>query len=319
MKKVFLFALVFMVLSCGGQKKEGPYTIGVLQYTDNNLSTLKGFKDGLKELGFPEGSAVKFIFNGSVKDIDLLDEEARALIEADVDMIFASTTPASRIAAVEAKPYDIPVIFSPVNDPVASGILSNLRRPGGNVTGIRLSQSDKKRLEWMKKLRPELKNVMVPYNPEDRSPFATLKRVNDVAVFLNISITPYPVRSNEEVDALLLKIPESTGGIFLPRDGLVMSRHEDFAEAGIKHNLIVSTPRFDQVEAGVLTGYGFVGYEIGRQASRMAGTVINGVKPGEIPVETAEDYFFLNLKTAEKMNLNIPDYIVKQIYIPDHS
>jgi len=301
------------VFGCG-EKKNDKKIIGVLQYTDNNLTTLEGFKKGLSMKGFKEGENLEIIFHGSVDKISSLQTELSKILEKKPDLIFTSTTPAAIAAYKGTKKNKIPVVFAPVNDPLSAGIVADLKYPGGNITGIRLSRSDNKRLEWIKRLRPETRVVMIPFNPNDKSPKATLKTIQSAAEKLEIKILEYPVNNNDEIDYSLKNIPENVDAVFLPRDGLVMSRFMDYSKVCIEKNIVLSTPRYIQVKQGALTGYGFIGFEIGQQAARLASSILKGAKAGDLPVETAEDYLFLNLESAGKMKFEIDVSIIKQAY-----
>lgn len=320
MKKFIILCLLSFIfltfISCTENKKDVKKIrkIGIVQYTQTNLTTLDGFIDNLAAFGFVEGDNLKIINYGYALKIEDLNEKLKLVIAENPEIIFTSTTPAAIAAYKALKGKNIQLIFAPVNNPLDAGIVSNLTKPGEFVTGIRLSESDEKRLEWIVQLNPALKKILIPYNNEDTSPHATLNIAEKAAKKLNVEIIRYPVKTHEEITSLLNNFPDDIKAVYLPRDGMVMSRITDFVNAGYKHKFIISTPRYDQVQKGALTGYGFIGYEIGKQAGRIASMILKGTPAGDIPVETANDYFFLNLNTAEIIGLDISDSIIRQSY-----
>jgi len=310
---------VFLTLSACSKEKhiEKTYTVGIIQFTDTNNETRRGFLAGLKNYGYIEGENLRVIFDGPANTFKEINEKLEKIIEQKPDLIYAAPTPAAIAAYKMTKGTDIQVVFGPVNNPVTAGIVKNLKSPGENITGVGLAASDQKRLEWIKLISPETKNVLLPYNPADKSSQKTLKDVKDIATKLGMEVHEYKVTAPEEVLELTKNIPENTQAIFLSRDGMVMSKIEEFASIGIDKKIIVSTPRYEQVQQGAVTGYGFIGYELGKQAARLASAILKGAKAGDLPVETALDYLFINQTTAKAMGLHISDSILRQAYNPN--
>ncbi|MEG3639372.1 ABC transporter substrate-binding protein [Magnetococcus sp. PR-3] len=308
--------LVLGLLVYWGLWEQAPkvYRVGVLHFTNNNLPTLEGFKEGMRKLGYVEGEQIHYLFEGAAQDIDMLQPMAQRLVSQKPDLIFASTTPATLMAKKKAASIGIPVVFAPVNDPIATGVLNDLRHPGGDITGVRLGNSDPKRLTWLLKVDPSIKTVLVPFNATDSSALTTLKKVRIVAKQVGVELLEVPVTSAAEVTAVIKNFPPRSDAIFLPRDGLVMSRIKDFSKAAIQHKVVLSTPRYKQVEAGALMGFGFRGYDLGKQAARMADQILRGARAGDLPVETGEDYLFINLRTARAIGLQVPSQVLRSAY-----
>jgi putative ABC transport system substrate-binding protein len=315
MKRV-IFCLIIILFVVGCKDEERVYKVGALMFAPTNQITLEGFRYELSNKGYVEGQNLEFIYNGFVKNIDGLEAEARKIIDQGAEVIFAMTTPAARAAYKVAKDTDVQVVFGPVNDPVAAKLVKDLRSPGGNITGVRLAPSDGKRLEWLYRVKPDMKKIYFPYNPNDKSPLISLKTTQKAAKKLNLEIVEVPLKSREEVTESMAKIPDDVQAIFMPRDGLIMSRAKEYTKIGIEKGILVSTPRYSQIQNdGVVSGYGFNDYEIGKQAARIVDQILRtGIKAGDLPVETAEDYLFFNLETARKMNLHIDESLLRQAY-----
>ncbi len=309
------FAVVIAVgaywVAAPGNKGEPP-VIGVLQFTDNHLKTLDGFKSAMAGYGYVDGESVRYVFEGSAPTQDQLGPYMERLLEQRPDLVFASTTPAAKTAARMCAPLGIPVIFAPVNDPVAAGIVKDIRRPEGNATGVRLAKSEGRRLQSLAEVDPGIRRVFVPFTPQDPSAAASLAQIEADAPKIGLSLVLLPF--NKDMDVIGDRIvPEGVEAIFLPREGLVRSRIKDFTAISIRRRLPLSTPSLDQVEMGALTGYGFVPEEVGKQAARLARQILEGAPIANLPVETARDYCFLNMESARKMGLHVPEDFLRRV------
>jgi putative tryptophan/tyrosine transport system substrate-binding protein len=199
-----------------------------------------------------------------------------------------------------------------VNDPVSSGVVKNMRSPEGNATGVRLAPSEGRRLQSLTEIDPDIRRAFVPFNPDDPSAAASLAQIQAAAPKIGVTLVPRPFTKDMDVIADKV-VPEGVDAIFLPREGLVLSRIRDFITVSLARRLPLSTPHYEQVEMGALTGYGFMSSEIGKQAARLARQILEGKPIRELPVETARDYTFLNMETADKMGLPIPDAFLRRV------
>ena len=291
-----------------------PKVIGVIQFTANNLTTLEGFKQGMQELGYVEGDNITYLFEGPTNNREALDQVMGRLLAQQPDLIFASPTPAAAAAKRATAGTNIPVIFAPANDPIAAQLVESIQLPGANLTGVRLAPSDGKRLEELLKLSPAVTRVVVPYNPQDKSALASLQQLQEVVPRLHIELLPLPFGPGDSVATTVAPLADSVGAIFLPRDGLVMSKAKEFVALCRQHRLLLSTPRLNQVEDGVLMGYGFIGFEIGKQASRLAHRVLQGEPPATLPIESSTDYLFINMRSAADIGLEIADSLLRRAH-----
>lgn len=297
-----------------------PLVIGILLYTINNLPSFEGFKEGMKERGYVEGKEVTYLFNGPGESISALEAAMAQLIAQQPDLVYAAPTPAALIAQKATKENKIPVVFGPVNDPLVAGLVKSQQHPGGNITGVMLANSEGKRLQWIREFSPQAKTVLLPYNPDDASSILSLKNVREAAAALGFDILAKEVRNHDEISALIAKCPTGIEAIFIPRDAMIMARIKDFVDLSLQKKVILSSTRSDLVEKGALYSYGFDGFEIGKQAARLAYLILQGKNPGELPVETAEDYLAINLQTASAIGLTIAPHILHQaqkVYRPE--
>lgn len=315
---MLLFLLVASVLwplaSMATEKPGQPLVIAVLLYSKNNLPGLDGLKAGLRERGYQEGSQVEFVFNGAVDRLEDLEPAMNQLMTRKPALVYAAPTPAAQVAKRFCQEKNIPVLFGPVNDAIGGGLVTERKHPGGNITGVMLADSEGKRLQLCTEIAPRIKTVLVPYNPHDKSSLLSLESVHEAATHLGLKVEEAAVVDQAAIDKLIAQLPEGIDTIFLPRDAMVMARVKDFAEVSIRKKIILSSTRVELVEKGALLGYGFDGFELGKQVARLADQIFKGKKPGDLPVETAEDYLSINLKTAQAIGLSIDDRFLRLAY-----
>jgi putative ABC transport system substrate-binding protein len=310
---VWIVVLSLLLAACGGGQKT--YTIGVINLSPSLDDIVEAFKEGMTELGYVEGENVTYIYEGPA-GIDKLDAVAQGLVEADVDLILSLTTPATQAAQRATAGGDIPVVFVPVTDPVGAGIVDSLTKPGGNITGVTYSVQEGRRLEWLIQVAPTIEQIYIVYNPEDQSPVLALETVSETATQLGIELITREASTPEEITVAFENIPEEADAIFFLPDSVVNARIDDWLETAIELKLPTSGSNTSLVEDGALTTYGIdLTVSARQEAARLADQILRGIKPGDLPVEMAEFYLAINLKTAEAIDLDIPDEILLQANI----
>jgi putative ABC transport system substrate-binding protein len=205
-------------------------TIGLVNPTHALDPVLDGFKAGMVKLGCIEGKNITYIYQGPTGSIKSLGPAIKKLIEAEVDLIFSASTPATIQARQAAEGIGIPVVFEPVNDPVKSGIVGSLRNPGGKVTGIMASSAVfvPKGLEWLLAIAPDTKLIFVPHNPDDKS-FNSVsigKQAARIAyqVLNGVRPTDLPVETSDFFLSINLKTAQ-TIGLDIPDEILRQADH----------------------------------------------------------------------------------------------
>jgi putative ABC transport system substrate-binding protein len=282
-----------------------PFVVGILHPTKNDVETFEGFRSKLAALGYAEGADVVFEYDGPTGPGDKLTEAARKMVRDGVDLIFASGTPAADAAKKAADGTNTAVVFGPVSNPVALGVVETLRRPGGNVTGVTLPNSAPKRMKWLIDIAPSAKAILIPFNPGDKSSVTSMQLAKTAAETLGVGVFTHEVGSIDDVDALLANLPKHIDGIFLPRDSMISGRMVEIATAAVTHGLPLSTPGLKHVGKGGLVSYGFAHFEVGERAAELADKIFRGNAPANLPVETASSFLAINLKTAKAIGLPI--------------
>jgi putative ABC transport system substrate-binding protein len=310
---VWIVVLSLPLTACGRTQPQETYTIGVVNPSLLQETTVEGFKEGMAELGYIEGENVTYLYEGATDSIDGLDLVAQGLVEADVDLILSITTPATQAVQRATAGTDIPVVFVPVTDPVGAGLMDSLRHPGGNITGVTGGAQEGRQLEWLIRVVPTIEQVYVPYNPEDRSAVLALETVREAAKILGVEIIAREASTPEQATAAFENIPEDADAIFFLPDSLINARIDDWIEMAIELGLPTSAPNLAAVEGGHLTTYGIDLAAAARQeAARLADQILQGIPPADLPVETAEFYSAINLKTAEAIGVDISDEVLLQ-------
>jgi putative tryptophan/tyrosine transport system substrate-binding protein len=310
-RNIALAVLALLCLTACTTSKPEHYVIGIVNLSPSLDAVVEGFQAGMDELGYTVGENVSYIYDGAVLDIDALDPAVQRLMEADVDLMLALTTPAALSAKKAVEGTDVPVIFVPVTDPVGSGLVESLAHPGGSVTGIRTGGSIGKGLDWLLAAAPGISRLFVLHNPADDSSTLGLEELSGHAAALGLDLVVAPVRTADAFDAALASVPEEVDAIFVLPSGFFSARGARFAEAALAH-LLPTVSVSPLHRAGLLMSYGLDYYEAGKQASRLTALVLRGAVPADLPVETAESYLGINLQTARAINLDIPDDIVGQ-------
>ena len=312
---LILFLLALPACADGSGEPEPDFTIGLVTNNPNGLRNIRGFVAGMEDHGYVEGTDVTYLFAEEPRTGDALFAELRRFVDAGTDLIFTAGTPTGVAAHDITRDTGIPVVFGVIADPLAAGVLDDLTRPGGNMTGVKLGEHQGRRLELLTEIAPEVQRVLVPYDPGDTAASTAVVQARAAANALSIDLVLAQARSAADVDALLADLPADIDAIFLVPDSTVNAELDAIVMAAIDRRLPVSGPSTAQVEEGALTTYGFIHEEAGKQASRIAAQVLGGTDPGEIPVENAESFLAINLEAAEAIGLEVSDRLLRQAEI----
>jgi putative ABC transport system substrate-binding protein len=261
------------------------------------------FRTGLRGLGYIEGQNISFVFRSADGVPDVLPQLATELVNLKVDIITAWLTPAA--TAARQATTEIPIVMVSVGDPVETGLISSLARPGGNVTGLSSTgaESYAKTLELIREALPSVRRVTVLANRVD--PFSRLfvEHVEEGGHNLSILIQPIDVRGTGELDSAFAAMNNDRPDAIIIQDSLPI---KVAAELALKHRLPLVGSRL-VVEAGGLISFSANQAEMYRRAAFYIHRILRGTKPAELPVEQPTRYeILINLKTAKALGLDIP-------------
>ena len=317
--KIYIGLLV-TCLACFGcnisdSQKVSHFTIGLATNNFNGMRNVVGFQDGMTDLGYIEGENVTYLFAGEPVSGEALDTAIQEMVDQKVDLIFTAGTPTGVAAYRITASTGIPVVFGVIADPIEAGVIKDITFPGGNITGVKLDQSQDRRLELLLEIAPNIHRILVPYNPDDSAATSAVIQIVGLAQELGVELVATEVRTDQEVEELLANFPTDLDAIFLVPDSVVNAHLEEFVSLSNQLKLSVSGPSTAQVEEGALMTYGFIHNTVGIQAARMADQILRGANPGEMPIETAENFLAINLVAAEEIGLQIPDELLRQAEI----
>ncbi len=280
----------------------------------STTAVVQGFKEGMAEQGFASSNSIKYFIDSpiSMQDIDGVLED---VLESEVDLIFSMTTPFTKKVVKAVAGTKIPVVFGPVYSPQKSGIVQSLRQPGGNVTGVRVRGSTGKALEWFKKVNPAIEKVYVPFQPSNNASLRGVEDLKEIARKINIEVMPEAYEEMAELNQKLAFMPEDVDGIFLISSNLYHDYINRLGEVGFARKIPVISSTHQSHGGGVMLSYGKENFLLGKQVSRMAGKILKGISPADLPVETADFFLKIDLSVARKIEMTIPDHILQRANI----
>jgi putative ABC transport system substrate-binding protein len=276
---------------------------------------IEGFLQGLRERGYVEGKTIIIEYRFSEDRNDQLPALAAELVALKVQLILASGTPAS-FAAKQAT-STIPIVMGGiVADPVETGLVASLARPGGNITGMSMMTAPLggKRLELLKRTVPGLARVAVFWNPLNPAYGPILKELDAAATALRLKLQRLEVRVPADFEgAFEAAIRQRAGALITPGDPLVANRPRMVADLALKYRLPTLADNKEFVEAGGLLSLGPDLVESYRRAATQVDKILKGANPAELPMEQPTKFdLFVNLKTARALGLTIPQAVLIQ-------
>jgi putative ABC transport system substrate-binding protein len=297
-------------------EKSRTYTVGVMNTLPMLDQILPGFKKGMREMGYIEGETIRYLYGGPITDVSKCSEAAQSLLAAKVDLILSISTSATRAVKQATAGTGLPMVFAVVTDPVGAGIVESMRQPGGNITGVASGIAEARRLEWLVRIAPDIRQIYVPFNAKGKAPLLALKMVHNAAAKLGVKLITREAHDPETLIDAVRNIPADADAVFLLPAGFGGTGLLDMVTTASKRNLPLSAPSIRGVEEhDILTSFGIDQHLVGKQAARLTDQIFKGARPADLPVETAEFYLAVNLKTAKTIGLAIPDEILRQAHL----
>ena len=281
--------------------------------TDLALS-LEAFRQGLRELGYVEGQNLAIEYRFADDRLERLPALAAELVRLKVDIIVAAETPAIRPAR-EATPT-LPIVFPVAGDPVATGDVDSMARPGGNVTGLSILAPGLggKRLQLLKEVVPGLSRLAVLWAPENPYAALVLRETEMAAQALGVQLHTLRVQDSAEFErAFSEMVRERAEALSVMPDSMFYAKRSTLVALAAKNRLPVISPWREYVEAGGLMGYGPSIPDMYRRAATYVDKILKGAKPADLPVEQPTKFeLVINLKTAQALGLTIPPTLLFQ-------
>jgi putative tryptophan/tyrosine transport system substrate-binding protein len=283
--------------------------VGFLFYGAPELALeIEAFRKGLRELGYSEGQNIIVEYRFARGQVGKLPELAAELVHLNVEVIVTPTTPSS-MAAKQAT-STIPIVIAGVADPVGAGLITNFRRPGGNITGLSSigAELGGKRLELLKGLVPEASRLAVVYHPDDRSNVLVLKELQAAAPTLGLELQPVEVReANDFQGAFVTMGRQRVHAFFGAAAVLTYANRQMIVDLAAQNRLPAMWGHRQFVDVGGLMSYAVNFYDQCRRAAAYVDQILKGAKAGDLPVQQPTKFeFIINLKTVKALGLTVP-------------
>jgi ABC-type uncharacterized transport system substrate-binding protein len=304
-------------LSARAQQSGQVRRVGVLVgYAESDLMAqhrISAFQRGLQELGWREGHNIRLDVRFAAADPDRMRAYATELVGMVPDVILAQTTPIT--AALLRQSRTIPIVFVIVSDPVGSGFIESLARPGRNATGFVNLESTlvEKWVELLKEIAPKVSRAAMMFNP-DTAPFAGYYMRPFEAAARSLAIEPIgaPVRDEADIERTIAGLAQDAkGGLVIMTDIYTLTHREPINRLTAHYRVpaVNSTTAITR-EGGLLT-YGVDTIDLFRRAAPYVDRILKGAKPGELPVQVPTKFeMVVNLKTAKALGLDVPPMLL---------
>jgi putative tryptophan/tyrosine transport system substrate-binding protein len=273
-------------------------------------SFFDAFREGLRELGWIENKNIVIEYRWAGESPERLPELAAELVRLKVDIIIGST-PGAR--AAQQTTTSIPIILCIAEDAVKQGFVSNLARPGGNITGMTAMTTELagKRLELLREAAPSVSRVALLWNPSGSGP-DYLKDTQTAARSLGVTLQSVEVRTADDFESAFATILKGRAQALVVGPGQFMFSHQtEVVEFAIKNHLPSIYAWKAPVSGGGLLAYGVSISQVCRRAAYYVDKILKGAKPGDLPIEQPTKLdFVVNLKTAKSLGIAIPESIL---------
>jgi putative ABC transport system substrate-binding protein len=312
---IFAIALTFVFggVEASAQQPGKILRIGILlpSTASFNSARVEAFRRRLRELGYVEGKHIVIEYRHAEGKLERVPDLAAELVRLKVDVI---VTAGPAILAAKNATATIPIVFAHVNDPVGSGLVSSLARPGGNITGFSLMvpDLDGKRLELLKEAFPKVVRVAFLWEPGGTRGNRALASMDAVTKALGVKLLSLPVRNLDEFETAFARAKrDGAQALITTPNPLINAQQRQVLDFAAKNRLPAMYTTSEFVEAGGLMSYAPTYADLWRRAADFVDKILKGAKPAEIPVEQPTKFdFVINLKTAKQLGLAIPPEVL---------
>jgi putative tryptophan/tyrosine transport system substrate-binding protein len=302
-------------LAARAQQGDRVRHIGVLSAADENDPLAKtassAFTKALADLGWADGRNVRIDLRWHGGDINRIRALAQELVGLQPDIIVVGGSLTAATVALQRETRTIPIVFANVVDPVASGIVPRLDRPGGNITGFATFEPSLggKWLELLSEIAPGLKRAAIIFNPETAAPkSAYMPSFETAARSLKVEAITAPVHSDVEIETAIVALArEPGGGLVVMPDAFMVAHRAPIILAAARNNVPAVYYLSEFARDGGLLSYGVDPVDLVRRAASYVDRILRGEKPGDLPVQFPTKFeMTVNLKTAKALGLEVP-------------
>lgn len=306
-------ALLMSVTACSGTGSSKVIRIGIVQIVEHpSLNTIReAFIEQLASKGFKEGENIEIDYQNAQGEQTNLNTICQKFVADKCNLIVAIATPSAQAAANMTQ--DIPVLFSACTDPIGSGLVANLEKPGGNVTGTSDAVSAEKIMELAKRITPDIKKIGALYNSSETNSISVINNLKEYAAKNGMEVIEGTVTNSSEVQQVTQSLAGKVDAIFSPIDNTIADAMPVVAQVTESTKMPMYVGADSMVNDGGLATYGVNYTVLGQETGNMAAEILNGTKPGDIPVRTISDVeIYVNVATAEAIGVTIPADVLSE-------
>jgi putative ABC transport system substrate-binding protein len=309
------FVLFSAPLAVEAQQPGKVYRVGILTNKASDPAEARlwqAFRSGLRERGWIEGENILIEFRGAEGNTARLPELAADLVRLKVDLIVARSS--MFVQPAKEATSSIPIVFVVHADPVRTGHVTSLSRPGGNITGLANLMTDlgPKELELLSSAVPVAKRIAILWNPDTPSHIPALKAVGEAARTLRVQLQAVGARTAAELEGAFAAMARARAqAVLVLGSPIFFTARQRVAELAITHRLPTMLDASDYVEAGGLMSYSPNYDDLYRRGAVYVDKILKGAKPADLPVEQATKFeLVINIKTAKALGLTIPQSVL---------
>ena len=278
------------------------------------LHVIKAFEEGLRSLGYRVGENVVIEYRFANGQMERLPALAADLVRLGVDIIIVAGVNPTTLAAMEAT-TTIPIVMTVSVDPVATGLVASLARPGGNVTGLAVDAGGEilgKRFELLKETLPNLSRLGIMFNPDVAHNRIRQTSMTETARALGLTTIPVEARGLDALEqAFAIMVRERAQAFVMQGDSVLYNHRSQIAEMALKNRLPAASVSKEFADAGFLLTYGADIGDLYRRSAVFVDKIFKGAKPADLPVEQPTKFeLVINLKTAKALGITVPPSIL---------
>ncbi|MDT2595781.1 tryptophan ABC transporter substrate-binding protein [Enterococcus dongliensis] len=311
---VFAYQMGSRQTDAATDKKTEVKTVGILQFISHpSLDQIKdGVIEGLKKEGYEDGKNIKVEFLNGQGDQSKLNSMSQQLLEKKSDVLVGIATPAAKALANATN--DTPIIMGAISDPVSAGLVKNLKKPAGNVTGVNNLTPVDQQIDMAKELFPKAKTVGMIYSSSEENSKSQIERAEKKAAAVGYTVKKYAISSSNEIATITQQACKETDFLYIPQDNTIASAFQTLISESDKAKKPVFVSVDNMVKEGGIATVGQNQFDLGVETGKMAAAVLSGKStPADTPVNVI-DYgdMIINEEKAKELGITIPANIKEE-------
>lgn len=287
--------------------------VGILQLTSHPAldEIHRGIIAGLKKEGFINHKNIQIDFQNAQNDQSALKSMSDHFVNEQSQVTIGIATPAAQALANATS--QIPVVMGAISDPVGANLVTNLKHPDKNITGVMHVEPIAKQIKLIKQIMPTLDTIGVLYTSNDDSATKSYQDFKKAATKAGLKIKTYTISSTNDVAQVSAVMAQEVQAVYLPTDNTVASAIQTIIKNTNDNQVPVFSASDSLISAGALATVSVRQFDLGELTGKMAAQILKGKKPQELPVQhVTKTHLVLNLKQAQKLNLTIPEKLIQQ-------